>query len=73
MNEDNNFKVEEGINPKTGLPLLTEEEKNKAERFAFWFAWIFPTIFTGIGIGIAFAIHNKGDTLKYEERLEMAR
>ena len=32
-----------------------------------------PTALIGIGIGIAYAIHNYGDTAKYEERLELTR
>ncbi len=76
MNTDNNYqehKEEDKINTRTGLPNLTDDEKEKESRFFFWYSWWQPSLLVLIGTGIAFAIHNNGDTAKYEERLELTR
>ena len=56
-------------NPETGLPNMTDKQKEKGQRFFSMYRWLATGFVIGLGIGIAFAIHNYGDTAKYEERL----
>ena len=76
MDRDNDYKVsnEETINTSTGLPELSEEEKDKWEKVNTWmFCSLGPIISASIGISIAYLIYHFGQTEKYDLRLESAR
>ena len=50
-------KPKEAINEQTGLPEMTDEEKDKGARKASVGAIIGPIILTAIGYGLAYAIY----------------
>ena len=69
---DDFLKQKEDLNEATGMPVMKEEEIEKAKGpKGKVFLVFFPLIFVGVGTGIAFTIYKKGDTEKYDERITL--
>ena len=57
------------VNPNTGLPNLTEEEKEKAANSDKFKSVFYPVVSTLIGSGIAFLIYRFGSKDKYDAKI----
>ena len=73
---DDNFEApskKQEINEQTGLPVLTEEFKEKAGGKASFAAVLMPIIGTAIGTGLSYLVYRFGDKAKYDERIDAAK
>ena len=59
-------------NPKTGLPLIDEEEKSKNAKKGLIVVNVLALVLFGIGYGIAYCIYRFGSTDLYDRRLALA-
>ena len=60
-------------NPKTGIPDMPVESKDKAERFIKRWLTMVLTVSNGVGFGIAYCIYRFGDTEKYQQQIDIAK
>ena len=63
-------KKKDQVNLKTGMPEMTDAEKDAGYSKSVCSLFIIPCIFGGIGFGIAYAIYIKGDTAKFDEKIQ---
>ena len=69
-----NHQITEGlIKKETGLPYMSEEEKNKRQNGGIMALFIAPIFVQGIGLGIGCAIHFLGSKDLYEKRITQLR
>ena len=61
------------LNPNTGLPNLTEEDKEKAANSDKFKSVFYPIVSTLIGTGIAFLIYRFGSKDKYDAKIQAAK
>ena len=61
------------VNPKTGLPEISAEQRDELGSKAVKTIFIIPTIMILIGFAIAYAVHSFGDTTKYESRIALGK
>ena len=60
------------IDPTTGMPDITLEEKNGLDTpVRKFFNVVGPLIFIGIGTGIGFGVYSLGDTNKFDSKINM--
>ena len=60
------------VNPKTGLPVLMEEEKEKSMKDYKLKAFVGPIVTPLIGTGIAFLIYRFGSKDSYDVKIQAA-
>ena len=68
MTEEAPAQKKDTIDPKTGMPDLTEEEKEKAKKGKL-LPVIFPMINMIFGFGIAYGVYSWGDKDKFDSRI----
>ena len=70
---DDYEKPKEVIDERTGLPEMSDEQRDKGGRGGKIFALMFPTILTAIGYGVAYGIYKFGDKEKYDGKIAIAK
>jgi hypothetical protein len=55
--------------PRTGMLIMTDEERAKGDSSGCKGAFIAPVLFTGVGIGLAYITHAIGDTDLYQIKI----
>ena len=71
---DDKYGRDTAINAETGLPEMTDEERNAIKkRIAFLPMLFFKVVMLALGCGIAYPIYKYGDKDKYDARMLLAK
>ena len=73
MSDDMYAKQGQEIDPKTGLPVFSEEVKAQLSKRGAVALIIFRVFCIAIGCGVAYPIYRYGDQDKYDERISLAK